>query len=175
MWDLPIPGLEPVSPALAGRFSTTAPPGKPHEHFFEASRHIEEIAAALDTASTQEALGWDDLSYQNLEGYFPRGRTKGEWGSHRLGVTWERAQHVSPLCTNCGTPLSCREAETIQNPVTRGCCEGCGRKCKGTCPTRCLENVCGISNHGKSTLYATPHSPQLRIVRYIVRENSKRD
>ena len=31
MWDLPRPGLEPVSPALAGRFSTTAPPGKPLE------------------------------------------------------------------------------------------------------------------------------------------------
>ena len=29
MWDLPGPGLKPVSPALAGRFSTTAPPGKP--------------------------------------------------------------------------------------------------------------------------------------------------
>ena len=27
-WDLPRPGLEPMSPALAGRFSTTAPPGK---------------------------------------------------------------------------------------------------------------------------------------------------
>ena len=29
MWDLPRPGLEPVSRALAGRLSTTAPPGKP--------------------------------------------------------------------------------------------------------------------------------------------------
>ena len=29
MWDLPGPGLEPVSPASAGGFSTTAPPGKP--------------------------------------------------------------------------------------------------------------------------------------------------
>ena len=29
MWDLPRPGLEPVSSTLAGRFSTTAPPGKP--------------------------------------------------------------------------------------------------------------------------------------------------
>ena len=29
MWDPPRPGLEPVSPALAGRFSTTVPPGKP--------------------------------------------------------------------------------------------------------------------------------------------------
>ena len=29
MWDLPRPGLEPVSPALAGRFLTTVQPGKP--------------------------------------------------------------------------------------------------------------------------------------------------
>ena len=34
MWDLPRPGLEPVSPALAGRFSTTAPPGKPEKALF---------------------------------------------------------------------------------------------------------------------------------------------
>ena len=30
MWDPPRPGLEPASSALAGRFSTTAPPGKPY-------------------------------------------------------------------------------------------------------------------------------------------------
>ena len=29
MWDPPRPGPEPVSPALAGRLSATAPPGKP--------------------------------------------------------------------------------------------------------------------------------------------------
>ena len=28
MWDLPGPGIEPVSPALAGGFLTTVPPGK---------------------------------------------------------------------------------------------------------------------------------------------------
>ena len=28
MWDLPGPGIEPVSPALAGGFLTTTPPGK---------------------------------------------------------------------------------------------------------------------------------------------------
>ena len=33
MWYLPRPGLEPVSPASAGRFSTTAPPGKPPAAF----------------------------------------------------------------------------------------------------------------------------------------------
>ena len=34
-WDLPRPGLEPVSPASAGRLSTTAPPGKPQNSFFK--------------------------------------------------------------------------------------------------------------------------------------------
>ena len=34
MWDLPRPGLEPMSPALAGGFSTTAPPGKPRGHSY---------------------------------------------------------------------------------------------------------------------------------------------
>ena len=35
-WDPPRPGLEPVSPALAGRLSTTAPPGKPECYVFDA-------------------------------------------------------------------------------------------------------------------------------------------
>ena len=29
MWDLPESGIEPMSPALAGEFFTTEPPGKP--------------------------------------------------------------------------------------------------------------------------------------------------
>ena len=31
MWDLPGPGIEPVSPALAGGCFTTGPPGKPQQ------------------------------------------------------------------------------------------------------------------------------------------------
>ena len=38
MWDLPRPGPEPVSPALAGRFSTTAPPRKPWSIFLGSCR-----------------------------------------------------------------------------------------------------------------------------------------
>ena len=34
MWDLPGPGLEPVSPALAGGFLTTVPPGEVPVFFF---------------------------------------------------------------------------------------------------------------------------------------------
>ena len=39
MWDLPRPGLEPVFPTLAGRFSTTAPPEKPQPTGFK--RHLQ--------------------------------------------------------------------------------------------------------------------------------------
>ena len=44
MWDLPRPGLEPVSPALADRFSTTAPPGKPPEFSFCLSEKILKVS-----------------------------------------------------------------------------------------------------------------------------------
>ena len=33
MWDLPGPGIKPLSPALEGRFLTTEPPGEPLEGF----------------------------------------------------------------------------------------------------------------------------------------------
>ena len=31
-WDLPYPGIKPASPALAGRFFATEPPGNPCDH-----------------------------------------------------------------------------------------------------------------------------------------------
>ena len=34
MWNLPRPGIEPVSPVLAGRFLTTGMPGKPKVLFY---------------------------------------------------------------------------------------------------------------------------------------------
>ena len=40
MWDLPGPGLEPVSPASAGGFLTTVPPGKPPSVCFGSSHAV---------------------------------------------------------------------------------------------------------------------------------------
>ena len=59
MWDLPRPGLEPASPALAGRFSTTAPPGKPeggslHGLSFHLERTIQ-ISVIVSPPTTSEA------------------------------------------------------------------------------------------------------------------------
>ena len=48
MWDPPRPGLEPVSLALAGRFSTTAPPGKhPFCIFYSSLRFCLESSSPL--------------------------------------------------------------------------------------------------------------------------------
>ena len=55
MWDLPGPGLEPVSPALAGRFSTTAPPGKPPSKLFiQVQRSIHIISVQFNEFTQSE-------------------------------------------------------------------------------------------------------------------------
>ena len=51
MWDLPRPGLEPVSPALAGRLSTTAPPGKPSLLFLYSRFHLTLLSCLLFPSS----------------------------------------------------------------------------------------------------------------------------
>ena len=57
MWDLPRPGLEPVSPALAGRFSTTAPPGKPYSESIDFSVYL-----ILKGTSEQHPAMFDQMS-----------------------------------------------------------------------------------------------------------------
>ena len=70
MWDLPRPGLEPVSPALAGRFSTTAPPGKPPYWFLKiiySDRNglLREKYIYLEIASIEKIL-FSELILRNL-------------------------------------------------------------------------------------------------------------
>ena len=55
MWGLPRPGLKPVSPALAGRFSTTAPPGKPPTTVFST---VPSDAFGKLEAAAQWVLRW---------------------------------------------------------------------------------------------------------------------
>ena len=63
MWDPPGPGLEPVFPALAGRLSTTAPPGKPlHDNFY----------------SNQQSLRVHIAQYSNTE-HFNQGKKLPFW------------------------------------------------------------------------------------------------
>ena len=48
MWDPPRPGPEPVSPALAGRPSTTAPPGKPTFIGFNKIKYLKYLLSFSD-------------------------------------------------------------------------------------------------------------------------------
>ena len=57
MWDLPRPGLKPVSPALAGRFSTTAPPGKPPVMFFQRKICGDFHGSAVDNTLRSQCRG----------------------------------------------------------------------------------------------------------------------
>ena len=48
MWDLPGPGIEPVSPALAGEFLTTVPPGKTLVDWFDESPNHMPVSKLTD-------------------------------------------------------------------------------------------------------------------------------
>ena len=50
MWSLPGPGIEPMSPALAGRVLTTGPPGNPRTHFLG-------TVYLMDTSSCKQIPG----------------------------------------------------------------------------------------------------------------------
>ena len=67
MWDPPRPGLEPVSPALAGRFSITAPPGKPPAfHFLKSLISLWKklpVRADLSLHLDKQGKGWSGSSF----------------------------------------------------------------------------------------------------------------
>ena len=46
MWDLPGSGIEPVSPALAGGFFTTEPPGKPIVRQLKLKKKLDSVESA---------------------------------------------------------------------------------------------------------------------------------
>ena len=74
MWDLSGPGLDPVSPALAGGLLTTVPPGKSHEYSFESGCPASLIlfpswlplALALEMPELDELQGWAGIASVGL-------------------------------------------------------------------------------------------------------------
>ena len=53
MWDLPGPGLEPLSPALAGGFLTTTPPRRPYIYFLSSLGDCS-VCSGLETTDLHE-------------------------------------------------------------------------------------------------------------------------
>ena len=69
MWDFPRPGCEPVSPALAGRFSTTAPPGKPSLGSFIPRYFILFAAMVNGSVSFISLSDFSSLAYRNARDF----------------------------------------------------------------------------------------------------------
>ena len=95
MWDPPRPGLEPVSPALAGRLSSTAPPGKPYiilsygwvmYHIFFIHSSLDghlgcfHILAIVKTAAMNIGV-YVSFLIRVFSSYLPRSRIPGSYGS----------------------------------------------------------------------------------------------
>ena len=70
MWDLPRPGLKPMSPALAGGFLTTAPPGKSQET--QALHDTIDQMDLLDTYKTFHLKASEYTSFSSAHEIFSR-------------------------------------------------------------------------------------------------------
>ena len=80
MWDLPGPGLEPVSPALAGGFLTTAPPGK-SSHCVYCPYHI------LPTQCCQGEAAMPQIASLQLLGFWTHNLNPCHCGEFSLDFT----------------------------------------------------------------------------------------
>ena len=82
MWDLPGPGIEPVFPALAGRFLTIAPPGKS----FNTKFTLKKIKTDKDACSqVHERLKSPRCFCDHLEGWDGEGGREGDARGKRYG------------------------------------------------------------------------------------------
>ena len=104
MWDLPVPGIEPMSPALAGEFFATEPPGKADgSHYF--LQYLLPFDSKNITCSFQMVV-WSFSHFRGvlsqMEGFVPLLLSRvttiswayvimawsGSWGGWRLPGPW---------------------------------------------------------------------------------------
>ena len=81
MWDLPGPGLEPVSPALAGGFLTISPPGKP-QLIFELNQTSSLLQGAGSSSRRDKLTADSDAPLHHT----PQGRLAG--ADVGMGIAW---------------------------------------------------------------------------------------
>ena len=109
MWSLPGPGIEPMSPALAGGFLTTGPPGKSLSPCWaEGEPHQSRAPVKL---SCRAAL-WAHLKYTKIE-----------------GILWWIPMHSSPSLhgnASAASPVVCASVPTLLSTPSAGeqsaCC-----------------------------------------------------
>ena len=113
MWDLPGPGLEPMCPALAGRFLTTVPPGKP-PGILNSSLYIQDVSLffhikcqegeKLSFPSEIHLFSWP-FPIISINSLLPLGRQQSIplacFQSEISGNGHEKKNHQKPHCLLC--------------------------------------------------------------------------
>ena len=109
MWDLPGPGLEPVSPALAGRFLTTEPPGKSwaRDFHFKIIRGIDSLSVLVTEAVIFMLVA--------------EAGSPGQLGCLHHGPPWAAAKHHLPGTPSweCWTPALCPQQGALGMAMSR--------------------------------------------------------
>ena len=115
-WDPPGPGIEPVSPALASRFLTTEPPGKPSWSLFIPPPHDpssilnpQALASSLPSRDPHRSLPRPPLTHFNTRDLRPAPPCQHLLGVFPAGSSWVPAPDKSPArrvfsCQPCPMP-----------------------------------------------------------------------
>ena len=141
MWDLPGPGLEPVSPALASGFLTTVPPGKPCIYYWVHAKD----PALCQMLDLPNMLPITNSSTFFLPALAPFHRRR-HWGLEKLSTSPKFTQLISDR--DCDPSPSKSEACVVSNSACAGACK---MNKLGVCQVRLEGLGKGVLDRGKGT------------------------
>ena len=140
MWDLPGPGLEPVSPALAGGFLTTLPPGKPNVQGFVWTN----ILISLGQTPRRGIAGSfaNCLTFEELPDCFPNPAVLTVF-CRLPGVLGADCSHqwFFPRVSGSAVALVLRVGSPVSGTTGLQGCPVLDRVCSISCPQPCLSNM----------------------------------